>query len=141
MLTDVYSPNPSTPGLVEESRKRRTVTNKKASPKTTTAATPPPPPSPTQTAPKMNLHTQSNEVERTLVVDDYNDEYDITHENQDNNPSPGVFYGQEPVSSFDTEDDILDIVLFIIAGLMFIILLDQVFQMGISVGQATLKLM
>ena len=152
MLSDVYSPNPSTPGLLEESRKRRAISNKKGLPKTTspnatTAAAVSTPPSSKipATAPKMNLHTQSNEVdnsERTVVVDDYNDEYDITDDSNDvvDNTSAGVFYGHEPINSFDTEDDILDIVLFIIAGLMFIILLDQVFQMGISVGQSTLKL-
>lgn len=33
-------------------------------------------------------------------------------------------------------DDLLDIMLFIVAGIMFIVLLDQVFQIGISFGQA-----
>lgn len=158
MLADVYSAIPTSPGLVEESRKKRYIKgnkdnkgNKNASASataTTAAATPMPTPTP-ESAPKMNLHTQSNTVpdeeeeeQRTVVVDDYNDEYDmdINHVNNLHN-NDGVFYGhnQHHPVLFEKEDDILDIVLFTIAGLMFIILLDQVFQMGVSVGQATLK--
>jgi hypothetical protein len=146
MLADVYSAIPTSPGLVEDSRRKRGSANHPRGGKTTSNKQPD-----TSTAPpKMNLHTQSNTVpeddneepQRTVVVDDYNDEYDISNSNAS---SFDVFYPhpQHHASSspmlFDKEDDILDIVLFIIAGLMFIILLDQVFQMGVSVGRATLK--
>ncbi len=126
---------------------------------------PPPPPTPAGASeadapPKLNLHTDNNAAashttpeeedfyNRSIMVDvdpaDVGDEEDAVvaygrssgRSRGEEDEHDSSYEPPQPSGHAAAGDGVMDLMMYILAGVLFILLVDQVFEMGVAVGKA-----